>query len=63
MKFELKKKHKFNTGFSTQSNALSCFNLYREDIEEFHQAKIKPIRMYRNLVADFIVEYILEECE
>lgn len=63
MKFEFKKTHKFNTDFSTQANAFNCFNLYRKDIEEFHQAKIKPIRMYRNLVADYIVEYVIEECE
>ena len=63
MKFEFKKTHKFNTSFTTQANAFRCFNLYREDIEKFHQAKIKPIRMYRDLVADFIVEYVLEECE
>ena len=61
MKFKFEKKYKFDTGFHTQTYAIETFNLYRGELEKLHQSKIRVLRMYRNAVFDFIVEYVLDE--
>ena len=61
MKFKFEKKYKFDTGCYIQTYAIETFNLYRGELEKLYQSKIRVLRMYRNMLGVFVVEYVLDE--
>lgn len=55
-------KHRYNTGWCSQDNAITNFLNNRKNIEDMHNSKIKVIKMFKSpLCMYWKVEYVLEE--
>ena len=55
-------KHRYDTSWVSQDNAIKNFLCNRKNIEDMHNSKIKVIKMFKNpFCMGWQVEYVLEE--